>query len=236
MVDLAGVEILRKRKQALLQEQKTLVEMFKKKHSSLYSWLIEKQINVEDLRKYSASIAAALVVSLSAASPEKQPPKELVPQVVEIRKTELQGLSEDQKVALVWNRYGDVINRVSAKYDLDPNVILATIMIESGGDAQAIRHEPRINDASYGLGQILYGTATGIGYRGVPEKLYDPEVNIELIGRYHRRNLNVYGDLTPQQLTTAYNAGSPYSYALPGHVAKFNKFYEKSKEVTSRNV
>lgn len=98
-------------------------------------------------------------------------------------------------------------------------------MVESGGDTFAIRHEPRINDASYGLGQLLYGTARGLGYRGTPEGLYDPETNIYLIAKYHKRNFDHYQDLNSEQLTVAYNTGSPFKRPHPGHLAKFDKWY-----------
>ena len=100
-------------------------------------------------------------------------------------------------------------------------------MIESGGNPRAVRYEPRLNDASYGLGQLLYSTARGLGYAGTPAGLYDPETNIDLIARYHRRNLDHYGHLTAEELTTAYNTGSPYKKPWSGHLAKFNKWYNR---------
>ncbi|MCA9308324.1 hypothetical protein KC980_02320, partial [candidate division WWE3 bacterium] len=77
--------------------------------------------------------------------------------------------------------------------------------------------------------QILYGTARGIGFEGPPEKLYDPEVTIDLIAKYHARNQEVYKEnLTPEQLTIAYNAGSPYNTPHPGHINKFRRWYMMS--------
>lgn len=227
---MVGRQIERK-KNFLLQEREFLVSSIKEKYPELFVWLMENEVDLHDLRKYSASIAAALLITLAGFPPEKASKPQLVPIVKIIDPRELQTLPEDKRALLVWHRYGAIINRASTKYEVDPGVILATIMTESGGNTYAIRNEPQINDASYGLGQILYGTAVNIGFEGTPDKLYDPETNIELIARYHKRNLTVYGDLTPQQLATAYNAGSPYNYALPGHVGKFNKWYDKSKKL-----
>lgn len=181
---------------------------------------------VNKLQSYTSSIAAAIAVV--TASPLTQPsaPVSITNTTTPIiSKAELKGKNDLERATLVWSRYGHLIRSAAEEYDLDPNLIFATIMVESGGDTFAIRHEPRINDASYGLGQLLYGTARGIGYRGKPEGLYDPKTNILLIAKYHRRNFDHYQDLNAVELTTAYNTGSPYKRPHPGHLTKFNKWY-----------
>jgi soluble lytic murein transglycosylase-like protein len=227
MVALKPIEELKRRKALLVKQQEELVDILKTKHKEAYDWMKENNIDPFDLRTYSASLAVALIVGMTAVTPgPKIPTLELPVNVIETN--ELTDLTEEQKADIVWKRYGHVIARNAFKYKVDPKLIYATIMLESGGDTYSIRHEPSIGDASYGLGQILYGTAIGIGFEGNPQDLYDPEVNIDLIARYHRRNQDVYGgDLTAEQLTTAYNSGSPYSYALPGHINKFHKWYDK---------
>ena len=85
-------------------------------------------------------------------------------------------------------------------------------------------HE-KINDSSYGLGQILYTTAVNLGYTGIPEKLYDPETNIELIARYHSRTLETYGNVSVEQMIRAYNAGDINKPAYPGHLERFFMWY-----------
>lgn len=228
---------LQKQKAELLLEQASLINELKMKYFEVYNWFLTNNIDPANLGKLGINVAAALVFTLQpsgvfeikwaeGAAPKPQP--QLTPMVRVIKTEELQGLKEDEKAALVQERYGHIIKRVAEKYKVDPKLIFATIMLESGGNTYAIRHEPQINDASYGLGQILYGTARGIGFEGTPEKLFDPEVNIELIGKYHKRNMDVYGsNLTPQQLTVAYNAGSPYSTPYPGHLTKFQKWFDK---------
>ena len=57
-------------------------------------------------------------------------------------------------------------------------IVKAIIAAESGFDPQAIRPEPSLRDASRGLMQVLYGTARRLGYRGPPEGLFEPAVNI----------------------------------------------------------
>lgn len=228
MVALAPIQAIKEKKKQLLLQQRELMGILQTKHADLLSWMDEKGIDPLDLKIYSASIASALAIALAANGTAAQEQiSTLMPVIKEITLEELRGKSEDEKAALVWERYKSIIRRNSQKYDVDEKLIFATVMIESMGNTKAIRYEPHIGDASYGLGQILYGTAKGIGFEGSPEELFDPEVNIELIAKYHARNLAVYGDLTNEQLITAYNAGSPYNTPLPGHLAKFAHWYQK---------
>jgi len=213
--------------QAIKDQQKELLNLLETKHKDLKMWLDSHGINPLDLKVYSASIAAALSVTLAAGTETEAQVSTLAPVIQEVSVAELQGLAEEEKAALIWERYRTIIKRSAEKYNIDQKLIFATIMVESNGNTRAIRYEPHIGDASYGLGQILYGTAKGIGFQGSPEELFDPEVNIELIARYHARNKAVYGDLTNEQLVTAYNAGSPYSTPLPGHLTKFRNWFEK---------
>lgn len=121
--------------------------------------------------------------------------------------------------------YSNLIKKTAEKYHLDPQVIYATIMTESEGDKYAFRYEPGIKDASLCMGQILISTARSLGFRGAAKELYKPDVCIDLIGKYHKNMLDTYGYLTPRQLATAYNAGSPYKRAVPGHIWRFMLWY-----------
>lgn len=183
------------------------------------------KIDLSKFQAYTSSIAAAIAfVTSQPTLPTPSIPSAIATSPT-LSKAELKGKTDLERATLVWARYGHWIRAAASEYDLDPNLIFATIMVESGGDTFAIRHEPRINDASYGLGQLLYGTARGLGYRGTPEGLYDPETNIYLIAKYHKRNFDHYQDLNSEQLTVAYNTGSPFKRPHPGHLAKFDKWY-----------
>lgn len=113
------------------------------------------------------------------------------------------------------------IEITAKKYELDPQVIYATIMTESEGNKYAFRYEPKIKDASLCLGQILISTARSLGFNGDPKELYKPSVCIDLIGKYHRKMLDRYGSLTPIQLAVAYNSGSPHKRPVRGHLTRF---------------
>jgi soluble lytic murein transglycosylase-like protein len=121
-----------------------------------------------------------------------------------------------------------LIAETAKKYSLDPQIIYATIMTESDGREYAFRYEPKIKDASLCMGQILISTARSLGFSGNPKELYKPEICIDLIGKYHRKMLSTYGELTPIQLATAYNAGSPWKRPVPGHLYRFQKWFNES--------
>jgi len=206
----------------------TLLDKLKLKNPALYSWFVNRGIELENLGKYTSAIAMA--ITLATTQSIHPPISTVIPSEVEgstfpIQPKDLRGKTDIERANLVWARYGYLIRLCAQKYDLDPNLIFATIMVESGGNTYAIRQEPRLHDASYGLGQLLYSTARGIGYRGTPEGLFDPAVNIDLIAKYHKRNFDHYQDLNPIELTTAYNTGSPYKRPTAGHLTKFDKWY-----------
>ncbi len=224
----------------LLQEKARLIEEIKKRHPEAYKWFVENDIDLGNLKKYAENISLALMfLSTSALTPAVQahplnladPVSSIVPNKI-LSVNDLQGLKEKERINLVWDSYKPYINDTAKKYNIPPQVILTTIMTESNGNAYAKRNEPQIRDASYGVGQILYGTARGLGFDGESEDLYNPQTNIDLIGKYHRRTYDRYGnDLTLRQLMTGYNAGSPYSRAYPGYLVRYERWYHLASEL-----
>jgi hypothetical protein len=75
-----------------------------------------------------------------------------------------------------------IVNRVNAEmgYWHDAHDVLAVIAVESRFDRNAYRFEAKLNDASYGLMQVLSSTARDMGYAGPVEGLFDPETNIRV--------------------------------------------------------
>lgn len=212
----------------MLKFSDDFIAKLKSQNAPVYNWFVEHGVDLKNIGKYTSSLAMAIAFAttrpaMPAQAGEVTTTEQAATPIISV--AELKGKTDLERANLVWARYGTLIRNAAEEYDLDPNLIFATIMIESGGNTYAVRQEPRIRDASYGLGQLLYGTARGIGYRGKPEGLFDPAVNIDLIARYHKRNYDHYKDLNPQELTVAYNTGSPYKKAYPGHLNKFNKWY-----------
>lgn len=129
--------------------------------------------------------------------------------------------------AWVTSPYREDIEKAATTYDLDPQLLYATIMTESEGNEFAFRYEPHIKDASFCVGQILLSTARSLGFSRNPKDLYQPEICIDLIGKYYRVMLDTHGELSIVQLARAYNAGSPYKRAVRGHVNRFTFWYNE---------
>ncbi len=97
------------------------------------------------------------------------------------------------------------------KYGIPTGLILATIGQESGWRKDAFRIERRINDASYGLMQVLAATARMLGYKGergearMLSGLFDPETNINLGTQLLAQNRAKAGNWSGT--ISAYNGG-----------------------------
>lgn len=97
--------------------------------------------------------------------------------------------------------------------------IKAIMQQESSGRANAYRAEPRINDASYGLMQLLTRTARALGWAGNdPAELYDPDTNIRLGTKLISQLRAQYGD-DIHRVYSAYNSGKPDTYLTNAQVA-----------------
>jgi hypothetical protein len=79
-----------------------------------------------------------------------------------------------------------------------------------------VRQEVQISDASYGLMQILSGTARGFGFSGSAAQLFDPETNLrygmKALGAAYRR---AAGNMA--NAASAYNGGyrPEYGFGVP---------------------
>ncbi len=114
------------------------------------------------------------------------------------------------------DQYRQFVLDASAKHNVEPALIAAMIVRESNWNPNAIRNEPQINDASYGLMQILCGTANDLGFAGSCDGLYNPSTNIDLGTKYVRQQLDRFG--STELAVAAYNCG-------PGNIQKaVNKY------------
>lgn len=114
--------------------------------------------------------------------------------------------------------FSTLIRKYSALYNVPEVWIKAVIMQESSGNPNAYRAEPQINDASYGLMQILLRTARNLGYEGESDGLYDPDTNINLGTKLLAELRQSYGD-DIQRVYSAYNSGKPDAYKTSNQVA-----------------
>lgn len=105
------------------------------------------------------------------------------------------------------NKFNHEILKVSQETGVPYSVIKGFIALESGFNDKSYRYESHLNDSSYGLMQILYKTATGLGYKGSPEGLYDPYTNIKYGSLFLKNLFNKYKNI--YDVIASYNMGFP---------------------------
>lgn len=110
------------------------------------------------------------------------------------------------------------ISEASLRYGVPESWIKAVIEVESSWNPQAFRAEPQIQDASWGLMQILDRTARGLGFAGDPLTLFDPGINIDLGAKLLGQLRSRYGD-DFRRIYSAYNSGRADLWETSSQVA-----------------
>jgi len=109
---------------------------------------------------------------------------------------------------MAYNKYDQIVQAASVNYGVSVPLIKAVIMTESSFNPNAYRAEPAIKDGSYGLMQILFRTAVGLGFPNDPQRaneLFDPQVNINFGTKLLAQLQGRYSDV--DEIYAAYNAG-----------------------------
>lgn len=128
--------------------------------------------------------------------------------------------------------YTALIKETAARHGLDADLLEAQVLVESSGHTDAFRHEPGFWDrylrknsrwsswnprraaSSYGLLQILYPTATELGFTGAPEMLFVPDVGLDWGARYFRQ-LRDWAEGDVVKALVAYNGGKGAALKTP---------------------
>lgn len=121
-----------------------------------------------------------------------------------------------------------LIVSTARKYGFKPQLFQAIVQTESSGNPQAYRFEPKLNDASYGLGQILGNTAKELGLQGDPTQLYNPTTSLDYVGKYLQHKMQQFPDANfndPLTVYRIYNTGNPNGTFAPGAEDVFRKNY-----------
>lgn len=128
-------------------------------------------------------------------------------------------------------KYDAIIRSASIEYKIDYNLIKAIITIESAWKPDAKRHEPKINDTSYGLMQVLVKTAKWVtnNQKITPAQLKDPTLNILVGVRYLAYLKKKYK--TMDNTIAAYNAGKPIRSKKDPRVYINQRYVDKVKKV-----
>lgn len=128
--------------------------------------------------------------------------------------------------------YDDIIESAAKQFSLDPNLIRSFIQTESNWDPNATRFEAKLNDTSYGLMQVLLGTAKWVS--GNPNltsaQLLQPSVNILVGSKYIRYLADTWGG-NIEDTIASYNAGDVYmtpagDYTNQSYVNKVMGYYQ----------
>lgn len=128
--------------------------------------------------------------------------------------------------------YRTEIRAAAAQWGLDPLLLEAQVLVESGGYTDAFRFEQgfwmnylknkaewagqnaRRVSSSYGLMQIMYPVAKEIGFVGKPEELFIPEVGLWW-GCKKLKQLIEWADGDMQKALVAYNGGKGSASRTP---------------------
>jgi soluble lytic murein transglycosylase-like protein len=128
-----------------------------------------------------------------------------------------------------------VVNEISGKYRLDPDLVNSVIKAESEFNPHAI--SPK---GAQGLMQLMPGTASQLGVRNA----FDPQANVDGGTKYLRELLEMYNfDLV--KALAAYNAGPqrverfggvPPYYETRAYVAKIVRDFNNKKKAAQEKA
>ena len=147
-------------------------------------------------------------------------------------------------IAPTWRRYGHLVAAAAQRHGVPAELILATIVDESGGNARAVATNPGyVSDAatpdrvSIGLGQLLIASARRLApVRRIDRAaLFDPALSIDLVARYHAR-FYIRTGFDPQLVASAYmwgrapalRAGQRFTPRNQAHAARYSAVVEAS--------
>jgi soluble lytic murein transglycosylase-like protein len=105
------------------------------------------------------------------------------------------------------DKFDNEILKVSQEENVPFALLKGIIALESNFNPKEYKYEPHIKDASYGLMQILYKTAKGLGFKGQPYELYDPYTNIKYGAKYIKNLMTKYNNI--YDIIASYNMGFP---------------------------
>lgn len=100
-----------------------------------------------------------------------------------------------------------LVKKWAVIYDVPASLCMGIFALESQFNSDWKRFEKHLNDSSYGIGQILYQTAKGLGFKGQPEELFDDDTNLKysilFISNLYKKYENI------DDTIASYNMGYP---------------------------
>lgn len=128
------------------------------------------------------------------------------------------------------NSYDDLIVAAGKRHNVDPLLIKAVIGQESGFKAGAELKE--VSDSSRGLMQLLEATAREIGFTGLVERLYDPQINIGWGTLYLKQMLDVSPDV--ESAISRYNGGDRPQFGFGTRATRSGRVCLRTNPVTRK--
>jgi soluble lytic murein transglycosylase-like protein len=119
----------------------------------------------------------------------------------------------------------------TSAYNLPPGLLASLCYVESNHKLNKIHYLDGKTD-SYGICQVKLETARLVGFKGTPEQLMNPAVNIHYAGKYLQHQLNRYQDV--QKAVIAYNKGSAGLFTSSKYQAKVYKEWSNNEFNTYR--
>jgi soluble lytic murein transglycosylase-like protein len=151
----------------------------------------------------------------------------------------------------------DIISRSAKNYGLDPNLVAAIVMTESGGQTCATKYEAKYKytsdtythadntgitqvteethqKTSWGLMQVMGGLARELGHEGHLTELCDPVIGLNYGCKQIKRLYERYG--SQADVISAYNQGSPRKnkgglYENETYVDKVMRYYRELESI-----
>jgi soluble lytic murein transglycosylase-like protein len=109
-------------------------------------------------------------------------------------------------------KYHEMISLIAKLYHLPPSWVMAIcrqesnfrpdVVVKTGGDG--------LRGGAWGLGQMTYKTAEGLGFDGNPQMLLIPEINLFFVCKLLNQLRGRYGHDNFKDVAAAYNSGKPY--------------------------
>ncbi len=118
------------------------------------------------------------------------------------------------------NRYKSLIRSAAKDNDLDPELLIALVYVESGGDYRAVSPKK-----ASGLTQLMAGTAKDLGVTNV----FDPKQNISGGARYLKQQMDSFGQVS--LALAAYNAGPTRVKTKKGLPSETQRYIQKVLQV-----
>lgn len=136
-------------------------------------------------------------------------------------------LKEPEKIVAEYSGYYKWVFDYSSRYDVDPELVLAIIKVESNGEPRSVS-----NKGAIGLMQLMPSTYTNLvlAHGLTVKNIYDSESNIKVGVFYISQLQKQYGKGNLEKILAAYNGGTRAAHNYPNTFLETRRYVKKVKE------